>query len=91
MDYSIVYRCDVIAYAFRQHVKKKLIIDLYAGYPKKTIANLFRAMLAVANYTDTILISTFDHNLPLEVSNSFKDEMFFKMVERRIVSLYCND
>lgn len=83
MDYSITYWCDVIAYAFRQHVKKKLVIDLYAGYPKKPIENLFRAMIAVAKYADTILISTFDHNLALDVLSSLKDERFFKMVEEK--------
>lgn len=83
MDYSIVYWCDIIAYAFRRNVRKKLVIDLYAGYPRKPIENLFKAIIAVANYADTILLSTFDYALGEYVINSLKGEKFYEIARQK--------
>lgn len=83
MDYSIVYWCDIIAYAFRRSVSKELVIDLYAGYPRKSMEDLFKAILAVANYADTILFSTFDYTLGEHVMNSLKNEKFYEMARQR--------
>ena len=83
MDYSITYRCDIIAYAFRKNVSKNLVIDLYAGYPMKPIEHLFKALPAVSDYADTILLSTFDYMLGEHVINSLKDKRFYKIARQR--------
>ncbi len=83
MDYSIAYWCDIIAYAFRRNLQKELVIDLYAGHPRKPVEDLFKAILAVANYADTILLSTFDYTLGEHIMNSLKDEKFYDAARQR--------
>ena len=40
-------------------------------------------MLAVANYANAILLSTFDYTLGEHVMNSLKDERFYEMARQR--------
>ncbi len=56
--YSTTYWLETLAYDFRKQLKKSLYIELYAADPDLNLKNLLKAMVAVSNYVDEIILAT---------------------------------
>ena len=81
--YSTTYWLETLALDFSKQLEKPLYIELYASYPRPKLKNLLKAIVAVSNYADAVILATHDPCLTKEIQEKLvTDNELTKFLQR---------
>jgi hypothetical protein len=84
LAYSTTYWLETLALDFSKQLEKPLYIELYASHPRPKLKNLLKAIVAVSNYADAVILATHDPCLTKEIQEKFvTDKEITKFLQRR--------
>jgi hypothetical protein len=86
--YADVYWLEDLAFSLKTRIQKPLYIQLYAGPTQAPIRNIFSAMIAVAPYSDGIVIFTGTEDVTELQHKIAADKWCWKIAKDRNEDLY---
>jgi hypothetical protein len=83
LAYSTTYWLETLALDFSKQLEKPLYIELYASNPRPKLKNLLKAIIAVSNYADAVVLATHDPRITKEIQEKFvTDKELIKFLQK---------